>query len=185
MQRIPAVKSHWEINCFRCQSTLGNQQALGDLRYSRAAAMAALICYPLAMGMPALTISRWGHAHESSIFSSMTHMYEEGHWTLGSIILICSIFLPLAKLAGICILSSNIFLKQHHHRAHTYRIIEWAGRWGMIDVLLIASLIAMVKLGDLVTIHPGPGVWAFSACVIFSLISSSFFDPHAMWKEKI
>jgi len=185
VQRLPEFKAPFEPHCFRCDSKLGNQNNLGDLRFARASALAALLCYPLAMGLPALEVEQLGHHHESSIFSGMCDMFSDGHWVLGLIILICSIVLPLAKLSGILILASDQFIKKDHHRAITYRMIEWSGRWGMIDVLLIAALVALVKLGDLVTIHPGPGVWAFSACVIFSLMSSSYFDPHAMWKEKL
>jgi paraquat-inducible protein A len=63
-----------------------------------------------------------------------------------------------------------------------YRAIEAAGRWGMIDVLLVAVTIAAVKLGDLVVVTPGPGVVAFGACVVLSLAASAVFNPHAIWE---
>ena len=36
------------------------------------------------------------------------------------------------------------------------------------------------KLGDFVTIQPGPGVVLFSAVVILSLVSAMLFDPRAI-----
>lgn len=53
----------------------------------------------------------------------------------------------------------------------------------MVDVLLVAVLVAMVKLGDLVEVTPGPGVAAFTAVVLLSLIASALFDPHAIWED--
>jgi uncharacterized paraquat-inducible protein A len=185
VQKLPESKKNHEICCFRCHTRLDLHNATLNLARSRAAALGALILFPLAIFLPALKIEKFGHLHESSILSGMSDLFSEGHFVLGAIILICSIILPLAKLTGIFILGSNRFQTQHKHRAKTYRLIEWSGRWGMIDVLLIAALVAFVKLGDLVTMYPGPGALAFAACVIFSLIASSLFDPHAMWKEKL
>ena len=63
-------------------------------------------------------------------------------------------------------------------------MIEFIGRWGMVDVLLVAVLVAVVKLGDLVEVTPGPGVVVFGGVVILSLIASAMFDPHAIWEEE-
>ncbi len=67
------------------------------------------------------------------------------------------------------------------YTARTYRVIEWAGRWGMLDVLLIALLVAWIKIGDLVEVSPGPGALTFTLCVLLSLLASAHFDPHALW----
>jgi paraquat-inducible protein A len=61
-------------------------------------------------------------------------------------------------------------------------MVEFLGRWGMVDVLLVAVLVAVVKLGDLVTVTPGPGVLAFGSVVVLSLLASAAFDPHALWE---
>ncbi len=53
----------------------------------------------------------------------------------------------------------------------------------MLDVLLVAVLVAAVKLGDWMDVSPGPGVAAYAAVVIFSLLSSASFDPHAIWED--
>jgi paraquat-inducible protein A len=51
----------------------------------------------------------------------------------------------------------------------------------MIDVLLVAILVAAVKLGDWASVAPGPGIIAFGGVVILSLLSSITFDPRAIW----
>ena len=52
----------------------------------------------------------------------------------------------------------------------------------MLDVLLVAMLVAALKLGDIVNVTPGPGVIAFAACVFMSLLASASFDPHHLWE---
>jgi paraquat-inducible protein A len=47
----------------------------------------------------------------------------------------------------------------------------------MLDVLLVAALVAAVKLGDLVSIESGPGLYAFAGTVVLSLLASASWDP--------
>ena len=53
----------------------------------------------------------------------------------------------------------------------------------MLDVLLVAVLVAVVKLGDVVRVQPGPGLAAFAGVVILSLLASAVFDPHSIWED--
>jgi paraquat-inducible protein A len=66
----------------------------------------------------------------------------------------------------------------------TYRAMELLGKWSMMDVMLLALLVMLVKLGGLVQFQLGPAVIAFVCCVAMSLAASLLFDPHAIWREE-
>ena len=66
---------------------------------------------------------------------------------MGLAVLCFSILAPVAKLGAIFTLTAGVSLRAHH-RAATYRFVEWVGRWGVVDVLLVAVLVAIVKLGE-------------------------------------
>lgn len=53
----------------------------------------------------------------------------------------------------------------------------------MVDVLLVALFVAMVKLGSWAEVAPGPGLAAFTGVVLLSVLSSAVFDPHAIWED--
>jgi paraquat-inducible protein A len=59
--------------------------------------------------------------------------------------------------------------------------MEQAGKWGMMDVMLLAFLVMLVKLDSLVEFHLGPAVWAFVLCVTMSMLASLSFNPHLIW----
>jgi paraquat-inducible protein A len=67
------------------------------------------------------------------------------------------------------------------HRAITYQLVEFTGRWGMLDVLLVAILVATLKLGDLVDVAAGSAAFMFTGCVLLSLIATATFNPRALW----
>ncbi|MCC6908818.1 MAG: paraquat-inducible protein A [Phycisphaerales bacterium] len=151
---------------------------------SAAFALAALILYPAAMLLPVIEIEQMGHTHGATIWSGVVDLLAEGSILVAVIVLLCSIVIPLAKILATFLICSGEMFLHGRHRAMTYRMLEWIGRWGMVDVLLVALLVAVVKLGSWLRVHPGPGAAAFAGVVVLSLLASAVFDPEAIWQEE-
>jgi len=183
VQTIPAMRDGQRAMCTRCGDVIAYPSGAHTNRMCAAIALAALICYPLGILLPVLRLEELGHVNETSIWAGSISLLSHGEWIVGVVVLLCSIVIPIMKLLGLFILTMGGVSIARHHKAIVYQWIEIAGRWGMIDVLLVAVLIAALKLGDLVSVTPGPGVVAFAACVGLSLLASAVFDPHAVWDE--
>ena len=184
IQKVPPVSPGRRACCFRCDGGLGT----GPRRWisnSRTAAIAtaALVLFPLAVTLPMIRIEKFGHTHESGLIEGVTVLLSRGELVVGLVVLTCSVILPVLKLVAMLVLSSGRFLRLRH-RALTYRLVEWAGRWGMLDVLLVAILVAVLKLGDMVEVSVGPGLLAFTTCVGLSLVAAALFDPHSLWEPQ-
>ena len=80
------------------------------------------------------------------------------------------------------LLSGGSLLHRPHLAARTWRLVEATGRWGMLDVLLVAVLVATLKLGDVTELRTGPGTLAFTCCVLLNLAASASFHPHSLWR---
>lgn len=183
IQKKPHAEPGSELFCVRCLSTINVYDAAESLAKTRSAALAALICFPMAISLPALSIQKFGFRHETSILSGIMELVHDRYYFIAGIVFACSIIFPFLKLSGLFIITSSSPRWNDHRKALTYRMIEWTGRYGMIDVLLIAVLVALLKIGAMVQFDPGPGAYAFSICVFFSLLASSFFNPHAIWNH--
>lgn len=185
IQRVLPLRARQMARCVRCGTCICRSRGIGKSNSRTAAlATAALILYPVAVGLPMLRIEKFGHYNESGIIEGTFTLLAGGHVLVGIVVLLCSVILPLAKLAGLLILSTGAFLKNRRHRAWTYHLVEWTGRWGMLDVLLVAVLVAALKLGDMVQVSAGPAAVAFTAVVVLSLLSAASFDPHALWHSE-
>jgi len=147
------------------------------------AALAALVLYPLAILLPVLRIERFGHSRSASIWEGSVGLLQEGELVVGGVVLVCSVILPLAKLGALLALTGTSWLRRHH-AARTYRLVEWTGRWGMLDVLLVAMLVAWIKVGELVRVEAQPAAALFALCVALSLLASAWFDPHSLWADE-
>lgn len=184
VHRVPKLQRDEQAECVRCFSTLDTATRSGVQSSARcfAAALGGLILFFPAVLLPILEIEKLGHHHAASILGGTLDLIWHGNLFVGVVVLVFSIVLPLIKLLALLELS-RIGLTHRQHRAWTYRVVEWTGRWSMMDVLLLALLVTLVKLGDLVSFQLGPAVLAFVLCVVMSMIASVMFDPHAIWEE--
>lgn len=138
-----------------------------------ALAMAGLVLYPLAIGLPIMTLSRFGHETSTSVLGGTGELWRGGHPLLAAVVFGCSVLLPAVKLASLAVLSLGTPRVGCRRRGALTRILEVSGRWGMLDVLLVAGLVAAVKLGELVRIEPGPGAIAFVACIGLTMLAGA------------
>ena len=181
VHRVPTVPPRHRARCTRCRSILRTRAHPRSTSRTTALAVAALLLYPAAILLPVMTLERLGQTSSASIWHGTIDLLSERHYGVGITILVFSIIGPLGKLAALLALTLASGHIERQHKATTFQLVEWIGRWGMLDVLLVAVLVAAVKLGDLVSVTPGPGVIAFGAVVVLSLLASASFDPHAIW----
>lgn len=185
VQRVPPVPKGQRARCARCGTTVRKPAPLlSGNEWSGAAAWTALLIYPFGILLPVLEVRQFGQVNTASIWDGTWDMIFSGEVIVGTVILLCSIVIPFVKLVGLIAITGGRLFLSKRRRALTWRLLELIGRWGMIDVLLVALVVAIVKLGDVVEMRPGPGVFAFTACVSLSLVSSALFDPHALWERE-
>ncbi len=62
-------------------------------------------------------------------------------------------------------------------------MVEFIGRWSMIDVFVVAILASLVRFDAVATINPGIAAISFALSVAFTMLSAQSFDPRAIWDE--
>ena len=180
---IPELTPGDVASCTRCDSVIVRPGA-GDRAAGRtaAAALAAFFLFWPAILLPILQVEKLGHRSASSILTGIIELFSHGSRFVGGIVFVFSIAFPLTKIVMLLELSL-LRLTHRRFRSLTYRIMEHAGKWSMMDVMLLAFLVMLVKLGNLVEFQFGPAVVAFVLCVALSMVASLSFDPHAIWND--
>lgn len=183
IHRLPPLSAGQQAVCTRCGAGIhapGSRQTSASR--TAAAAVGALVLFWPAVLCPILQIEQLGHRHASSVLSGTIELLQHGNLFVGLVVLLFSVVFPLAKIVLLLELSL-LELLHRRHKATTLRLMEHVGKWSMMDVMLLAFLVMLVKLGDLVEFQFGPAVVAFVACVVMSMVASLSFDPHAIWEE--
>ena len=180
---IPDLDSGDVAACTRCKSVIFKPGSSDrDAARTAAAALGAFFLFWPAILLPILQVEKLGHRSASSVLTGIVELFSHGSWFVGAIVFIFSIAFPLAKIVMLLELSL-LRLSHRRFRSLTYRIMEHAGKWSMMDVMLLAFLVMLVKLGSLIEFHFGPAVVAFVLCVALSMVASMSFDPHSIWNE--
>lgn len=181
---LPDLHSGQSAACTRCGSGIAVPGSrTQSASRTAAAAVAAFVLFWPAVLCPILQIEKLGHQQESSILGGTIELLSHGSWLVGGVVLLFSVIFPLTKIVLLLELSLLEVLHRRH-KAFTLRVMEHVGKWSMMDVMLLAFLVMLVKLGNLVEFQFGPAVVAFVACVVMSMIASLCFDPHAIWEDE-
>lgn len=184
IHRLPEVPPGARAVCTRCGSGFVRPGSrVRSASRTAAAALAAFVLFWPAVLLPVLTIEQLGARYESSILGGIFELFRHGSWFVAGVVLLFSIVFPITKI--VLLLELSLFeLLQRKHKAWTLRLMEHLGKWSMLDVLLLALMVMLVKVGELVTFHLGPAILAFVFCVAMSMVASLSFNPHAIWEDE-
>ena len=155
-----------------------------SIQYTWALVIAAAICYIPANVLPVLTTNALGSSESDTILGGVILLYNTGSWPLALIVLIASVMVPLGKLIALSYLLISVqrgSIKNTHDRTRLYRLVEFIGRWSMLDVFVDTFTVALIQLQPLMSVEPGPGVLFFAAVVVLTMIAAETFDPRLIW----
>ncbi|MCB1756657.1 MAG: paraquat-inducible protein A [Gammaproteobacteria bacterium] len=146
--------------------------------------LASVILYIPANTLPVMSMVYLGQNEASTIMSGVIDLAEEGLWPLAVIVFVASIFVPVMKLLTLTTLLLSVTFKSRWRpldRTRIYRVTELVGRWSMVDIYVIALLVALVQFGNIATVHAGVGSLSFAAVVILTMFAAHTFDPRLIW----
>ena len=184
VQRIDALQPGTVAQCCRCGAVVARHASRSLVR-TAAFSLAALILYVPANVYPILKMQLHGTYSENTVWEGCVSLIRNDQWLVGVIVFLASILIPLLKLLGLFTLVVTAGSDRlRAERSWIHRTIALIGPWAMLDVFLLAVLVALVKLGALATIRPGPGLLAFTSVVVLTTLASASFDPALVWRAR-
>ncbi len=169
--------------CARCRASLHSRRPNASQRVW-AWLLAGIVCYIPANLYPMLLTSTFGKVSEGTIIGGAIELFEYGAWFVAVIVILASVVIPVAKFVVIAMLMLGIRHGSRlsaHRRMQLYEFTEFIGRWSMVDVFVVAILSALVQLGFIASINPGPAAVCFALSVVFTMLSAQSFDPRMIW----
>ena len=169
--------------CGRCGAKLVSRDE-NSLQRVWALWLVGLMCYFPANIYPMLVTRQLFNEDESTIIGGAVELAQHGSFGIAAIILVASVVIPLGKFWAIAFLAVSVRQKggfASHRRLLMYEVVEYIGRWSMIDIFVVAILSALAQLKGLATISPGSAAFFFALSVIFTMLSAQAFDPRMIW----
>ncbi len=170
-------------SCPRCHAHLESRDA-GSVQRAVAWLVAGLIVYIPANVYPMLQTTQMFQSQDSTIVGGVVDLIHHHAYAIAAIVFIASVVIPVAKFLAIgylAFLLSNGRKKDPHRLHKLHEAVEFIGRWSMIDVFVVAILVALVQFNVVATIKPGVAAVCFALSVVFTMLSAQAFDPRSIW----
>ena len=181
--KLAGVEHH---SCPRCGAAL-HQRKNNSIERTLALLFTACVLYIPANLMPIMITDQLGQPTPSTIIGGVVLLIDMGSVSIAAVIFFASVMIPVSKLAMmfyLCWSVRNGPPETVRQRTVLYRLTEFIGKWSMIDVFVVAILVALINLTNLLVIHPGAAAMAFAGVVMVSMLAAESFDPRLMWDQK-
>ncbi len=182
-EQLNVAEGTLKVACENCGT--GNKVIKSNPHAVVAFALTGIIFYIPANFFPFMTVDFFGKQTTSTIWEGVVIMAESGDWFIALIVFLASILVPFIKLAVLFYLAATANNGQHRKfKTRLYHMIEAIGRWSMLDIYLLAVLVAVMKFGAWANAKPEIGALMFLFVVIFTMLASASFDPAVIWKDQ-
>lgn len=170
--------------CRRCGAILYRGPFV-SLDLPLAFSLAGLVFFAMANGYPLLFLELGGRMQESTLFSGVTALFDEGLWGLAILVFCTTLLFPLLNLLGMVYLL--LPLKIHHpplwRSEWVFRKLLALTPWGMTGVYLLGVMVAVVKLRDLASVALGIALYAFAGLLLVSIAANNTLDSRTLWRH--
>ncbi len=162
--------------CVSCGSRLPRARANSDA--ALAFTVTALILAWPALNLPVVTVRKFGSEHASHLWSGVRALWNDGMPMLSVWVAFCGIIVPLALVTA-------LLVSLPPGRPDSMPARPWARlaraleHWSMPEVQVLAVLVAFVKIGALVHVTPGAGLWFYGAMTVSLLFAWRSLESEA------
>ncbi|BCL75873.1 paraquat-inducible protein [Jeongeupia sp. HS-3] len=179
LSKLPSGHGH----CPRCGAALHFRKP-NSMAKTWAYLIAAIILYIPANVLPMMITGSIVGVQSDTILSGVVYLWVSGEWPLAALVFFASIMVPMLKMIAILLLLITCGRRsnwQPQQRTKLYRLVEFVGRWSMLDIYVVTILAALVQVQSLASIAAGPAAVAFAAVVVLTMLSAMSFDPRLIW----
>jgi paraquat-inducible protein A len=181
MQRVPALAPGVAALCSRCGTKI-HQARRHPIEHSLALTLAALVLLGVLCAATLMSVETAGISHHAGLFSGPEELLQRGMTALAAVVVFVTAVAPFGKLFGTLYVLLGLHLpKPPRHLRRVFVLVERLTPWSMVEVFVFGVLVAYVKLGDVVTINLGTGVFALFALTFIMTWADSALDHGAIW----
>ena len=183
LSQIPTSGTLSGLACPRCGAAL-HQRKPDSLTRTWALVIAAFVFFIPAMVLPISVTTTFAGAQGDTIMSGVIYFIHSGSWHIALVIFVASIMVPILKIMILIYLLISVQLKSKWRpldSTRLYRIIEFIGKWSMVDIYVITIMAALIKLGGLASFDAGPAAVFFGTMVVTTMFAAMSFDPRLIW----
>jgi paraquat-inducible protein A len=168
--------------CLRCGAVLVRARRL-SVQQQLALALTAAILFIFANAFPVISISLEGLSNAATLIESVQALNHGRITPMAAVTCLTIILAPLMQVTLLCwILLFACRDQVAPGFAMCMRTLEHLRPWSMLEVCLLGILVAIIKLGGMLDVHAGVGLWALAMLTVL-LITLSGKEIRYLWGD--
>ena len=137
----------------------------------------------LGLTMPVLSLEKlYFFGNTVSLLSGIQTLWREQEWGLAILLICFSVVFPALKIL-LLLMIWNLEATDSPAHQRNLHWLELYSKWSMLDVFVVALVVVSVKLGMMAEARVEPGVYAFAASVIITMLVSSWIGRYTRQGE--
>jgi paraquat-inducible protein A len=120
--------------------------------------------------LPIMSAAKFGSEHATPLLGGASAMWSDTFSLTAAWVVFCGALAPALLLLALAIYFAPPEWGLTRGRETCATIARATARWAMPEVHVLAFLVAFAKLGDLVTLTIGPGLWFYAAMALVATI---------------
>jgi paraquat-inducible protein A len=134
-------------------------------------AVLALIVLIAGMVMPFIVMTKLGTTREYSLVGGILELFHSGNTFIGVVLLTFSVIFPIVKLIMLLAATSSLVGISDQTRRRLHKIAVVTGKYSLLDLLVVAVMIVLVKFGEFAEVRARPGTVLFCIAVLMSIVA--------------
>ena len=183
LQSDSAVPRPRKALCARCGAVLYQRHDQG-LSRTLALTATALVLFAIANAFPMLSLELQGERTDATLAGAVAALWSQNMQLVAALVLFTVIVMPLAEIAALAWLLGPLLLAGRAPQfGAVFRLLQFAQRWGMVDVFVLGALVSFVKLGHLANVEAGVALWSFAALMLVMAAIEANLDRRDLWEQ--
>ena len=170
------------VRCVRCHAELYRTTAAG-IDTAIALSLTALVLFIIANAYPLVAFKVNGTTRMATLTGAALGLYDQGYATLGILVIFTAVLVPLTQiLAFLYVLVPVKVGSRAPGQAAVFRVLTALRPWGMSEVFVLGSIVALVKLSAEAEVAPRVALIAYGLLMLTLTALTSVTPTEQFWQ---
>jgi paraquat-inducible protein A len=129
----------------------------------------AAIVLTVAICLPFVSMTKLGDERVFSLLGGIAELFRGGQVFIGVVLLVFSVVFPYAKLVALLVATSSLVSLSATTRKRLHHLAVITGKYSLLDILVVALMIILVKFKNLAEVRAMPATILFCAAIFLSI----------------
>jgi paraquat-inducible protein A len=154
------------------------------LERTAALTVAALVLFAVANAFPLVSLELQGDHTTATLLGAVGALWSQNMPLVAALVAFTAIAMPLLEIAALAWLLFPLrYGRKAPYFGDVYACLQFAQRWGMVEVFVLGSIVSYVKLDHLADVQAGVALWSFAALMLVMAAIEANFDPRDLWAK--